>query len=225
MKNIIAQRPVRILAMISALTLGATGTASAAQREPAARSCPTAEVFATDNTAIITDPGDPRLSTHLTRFDREVRSIIHTQGAAAGASTLLGGVFWSTDLQQATYERSREFEVNKISPAGLHHVASVIAKRYGQEAVLTFRCLKRTSPDTDAVQIQASGVSWTRLHDALVQDPEARARLGGGSVTLDGRLILVASLADLDLARKFTARLGVDWNKTTIRYGDKEFVS
>ncbi|WP_330456098.1 hypothetical protein OIB37_03980 [Streptomyces sp. NBC_00820] len=224
MKNVIAQGELRTLVTVAALTLGATNAGSA-QASPATPGCPTAEIFATDNTAIITDPADPRLTSRLTRFDREVRGIIHAHGARPGASTLLDGVFWSGSLNQATYERSRTFDVDKVGRDGLHHIAGVIAKEYRQESVLTFRCLPRTSPETDAVEIQAPGVSRTRLHDALLADPESRAELGGGSVTLDGRLILVATLADLPLAQKFTRTLGVDVNKAQVRYGDEEFVS
>ncbi|MEU3755111.1 hypothetical protein AB0H17_20435 [Streptomyces olivoreticuli] len=224
MKNVIVRRQLRILVMVSALTLGVAGAGSA-QAGAAGHGCPAGEIFATNNTAIITDPADPRLKTRLTRFDHEVRQIIHTNGARPGASKLLDGVFWSGDLKQATYERSREFDVNKVGREGLHHIAGVIAKQYHQESVLTFRCLPRTSPETDAVEIQAPGVSATRLHDALLANPEARDDLGGGSVTLDKRLILVAPLADLPLAQKFTKALGVDWNKAELRYGHEEFVS
>ncbi|MCX5195486.1 hypothetical protein OOK31_16505 [Streptomyces sp. NBC_00249] len=213
-----------VLVTVGVLTLGSVGAGSA-QASPGKPDCPTAEIFATDNTAIITDPADPRLTTRLTRFDHEVRSIIRTHGAKAEGSTLLDGVFWSGELQQTTYERSREFDVSRVGREGLHHIADVIRKRYDQESVLTFRCLPRDAPDTDAVEIQADGVDATRLHDALAADTEARERLGGGSVTLGGRLVLVAPLSELDLARKFTAELGVDWNRAQVRYGDEEFVA
>ncbi|WP_179436718.1 hypothetical protein [Streptomyces sp. Ag82_O1-15] len=75
------------------------------------------------------------------------------------------------------------------------------------------------------MNLQAPVVSRTHLHDALLADAEARDRLGGGSVTLDGRLILITPLADLPVARRFTAELGVDWNRAEVRYGDEEFVS
>jgi hypothetical protein len=215
---------LRILVAVGVVTLGAAGAGNA-QADPATHGCPTAEIFATDNTAIITDPADPRLKTHLKRFDHEVRQIIYTNGARPGASKLLDGVFWSGDLKQATYERSREFDVNKVGRDGLHHIAGVIAKQYHQESVLTFRCLARTSSEADAVEIQAPGVSSTRLHDALLSNPDARDELGGGSVTLDGRLVLIAPIADLSLAQKFTKALGVDWNKAQVRYGNEEFVS
>ncbi|MFJ9825173.1 hypothetical protein ACIRSU_12445 [Streptomyces sp. NPDC101160] len=199
MKNVIVRRRLRVLVTLCALTLG-LADAGSAQARPVERDCPAGEVFATNNTAIITDPADPRLRTRLTRFDREVRGIIQANGARPGASQLLDGVFWSDDLEQATYERTREFDVHRVGRDGLHHIAGVIAKQYRQEAVLTFRCLPRTSPETDAVEIQAPGVSPARLRDALLADPEARDELAGGSVTLDGRLILIAPISDLPLA-------------------------
>jgi hypothetical protein len=135
MKNVITRRRLHVLATVAALALGVAGSESA-QAIPAARGCPTAEILATDNTAIITDPADSRLRTRLTRFDHEVRKIIHANGARLGSSTLLDGVFWSGDLRKATYERSREFDVNQVGRDGLHHIADVIAKQYHQESVL-----------------------------------------------------------------------------------------
>ncbi|MEU6664352.1 hypothetical protein [Streptomyces sp. NPDC046821] len=231
MKITIARRPFRLLAAaVASLALGVSGAgstqASTQAASSASSSCSTAELFATDNTAVITDPGDPRLQTRLGRFEREVRGIVLAHGALPGPSKLLEGVFWSGDLQEATYERSREFDINLVGKEGLHHIAGVVAKTYRQESVLTFRCLPRTSPETDSLEIEAPGVSASRLHDELVADPVARGKLGGGSVTVDdGRLVLIAPLADLPLARKFTARLGVNWSEVQVRYGDREFVS
>ncbi|MEU8487898.1 hypothetical protein [Streptomyces sp. NPDC048641] len=226
MKITIARRQLRLMAAaVAALALGLTGAGSSPAATSAAADCPTAELFATSNTAVITDPADPRLHTHLTRFDHEVRGIIRAHGSTPVTSKLLQGVFWSGDLKQATYERSREFDINRVSRDGLNHMAGVIAKMYHQESVLTFRCLPRTSPETDALEIEAPGVSASRLHDELVADPVARDKLGGGSVTVDGRLILIAPLADLPLAREFAAKLGVDWQKAQVHYGDREFVS
>ncbi|MFB6840764.1 hypothetical protein [Streptomyces sp. NPDC056361] len=224
MNHVIARRRLRLLSTtVAALMLSVAGAQSTYAHSDA-RDCPAAEIFATDNTAIITDPDDPRLDTRLVRFGREVRAIIRAHGARPGSSELLDGVFWSGELQQATYERSREFDVNGAGRDGLHHIAGVIAKRYEQEAVLTFRCLPRTSPETDAVEIEVPGVSASALREALVADPEARERLGGGSVTLDGRLVLVAPVADLPLARAFADELGADWEQAEVRYGDREFV-
>ncbi|MFB7611463.1 hypothetical protein [Streptomyces gardneri] len=226
MNHTTAPRGLRVLTTaLAALTLAIAGTQST-YASPGEQSCPTtAELFATDNTEIITDPDDPRLDTRLTRFGHEVRAIIRAHGARPGASELLDGVFWSTDLKQATFERSREFDVNRVGRDGLHHIAGVIAKEYDQEAVLTFRCLPRTSPETDAVEIEVPGVTPGDLRAALLADAEAREKLGGGSVTLDGRLILIAPVADLPLAKRFTAVLGADWNEAQVLYGDREFVS
>ncbi|MGW2080899.1 hypothetical protein ACWCOW_28845 [Streptomyces sp. NPDC001939] len=126
MKITIARRQLRLMAAaVAALALGLTGAGSAPAASSAAAHCPTAELFATNNTAVITDPDDPRLLTRLTRFDHEVRGIIRANGATPVASTLLEGVFWSGDLKQATYERSRAFDINRVDRDGLHHIAGV----------------------------------------------------------------------------------------------------
>ncbi|MCZ1013578.1 hypothetical protein [Streptomyces noursei] len=97
-----------------------------------ARAAVQAEIFATNNTDQITDPADPRLRTRLIRFDREVRAVIRSHHAHVGNSRLLDGVFWSSELKKTTYERSREFDVNRVSADGLHHIAGVLAKQYHQ---------------------------------------------------------------------------------------------
>ncbi|MER8232632.1 hypothetical protein ACIRQY_03710 [Streptomyces sp. NPDC101490] len=223
MKNFTRRRFRLLATALAALLLGITG-AQSTYASPVLPGCPAGEIFATDNTAIITDPDDPRLTTRLHHFEHEVRGIIRAHGARPGGSTLLDGVFWSEELRRTTYERSREFDVNRAGPDSLRHIAAIIAKRYHQEAVLTFRCLPRTSPQTDAVEIEVPGVRAADLRAGLLADPVARERLGGGSVTLDGRLVLVAPLADLSLARDFTVSLGADWDQAEIRYGDREFV-
>ncbi|MFG2001597.1 hypothetical protein ACGFNU_20845 [Spirillospora sp. NPDC048911] len=203
----------------------AIGTLAAAPAQAATgHHPPQAEIFATNNTAIITDPGDPRLRTHLTRFDRQVRRIIAGNGARTRRSTLLDGVFWSGDLQQTTYERSRRFDIDRTDALELHHIADLVRKEFHQESVLTFEYLPKASARTDAVRIEVPGLDARRLHDGLVADPAARDELYGGSVTLDGHLILVAELADLGIARRFVTAIGGDWARATVRYGDSEFV-
>ncbi|HEX6469265.1 MAG TPA: hypothetical protein VF069_09235 [Streptosporangiaceae bacterium] len=203
--------------LFASLTLGMAAPAEAARAAQA-------EIFATNNTAIITDPADPRLTTRLIRFAREVRGIIREGGARPGGSTLLDGVFWSSDLQQTTYERSREFDVNRTDPIELRHIAEQIRKQFDQESVLTFQPLPRASARTDAIEVEIPGLDVQRLHDGLLADPVARDHLQGGSVTLDGRLILIAELPDFDLARNFVTEIGGDWAKRSVRYGDAEFV-
>src|SRR4051812_38765573 len=69
---------------------------------------PDAEIFATNNTAIITDPADPRLETDLAGFAADVTRIVEHRGGHALSSQLLDGVFFSSDLDQTTFETSRE---------------------------------------------------------------------------------------------------------------------
>ncbi len=124
---------------------------------------------------------------------------------------------------ETTYERSREFDVGHVGAAGLHHIADVIRKRYHQGSVLTFEALPASSPRADAVELEVPGADVRYLYDALVANPEARDRLGGGSVTAGGRLILVAARTDLGLARRFAATL-VPGRAPTVGYGAEEFV-
>ncbi|MFI6977609.1 hypothetical protein ACIBSV_03360 [Embleya sp. NPDC050154] len=226
------------LVLAFGITIGAGGAQTAVAATSHAPACvadaspghtrrhlPDAEIFVTDNTAVISDPNDPRLDTPLNRFACEVRAIVRAHGADPEKSSLLDGVFWSGDLQSTTYERSREFDVDDIDAARLHHIAEVLRKRYAQESVLTFEYLRADSPRADAIEVEVPGVTVQRLHDGLAADPEARDRLFGGSVTVrGGKLILVADRADTDLVRRFVGTLGGDWSKATIHHGDREFV-
>ncbi|MEV0467362.1 hypothetical protein AB0I30_20205 [Nocardia tengchongensis] len=49
-------------------------------------------------------------------------------------------------------------------------------------------------------------------------------RLGGGSFTESGDLILVADRTDETLVRNFVTDLGGTWDASQFRYGDREFV-
>lgn len=213
---------IALVVSVLASPMVAAGTASAAEvpAPPSVR----AQIFATNNTAVITDPRDPRLRTRLVGFERQMREIIRANGADAGGSALLDGVFWSENLGQVTYERSREFDVTRMSPAGLHHIADVVRKTYHQESVLTFEFLPKAASRADAVEIEIPGTDVRRLHDGLVADSDARVRLGGGSVTTTGRLILIAARGDLGLARRLLTEIGGIWSSATVRYGDEEFV-
>ncbi|MFE6689731.1 hypothetical protein ACFVFQ_25045 [Streptomyces sp. NPDC057743] len=213
-----------ILVTICVLAAGTVGTGTAQATPIPSHATAQAEIFATSNRALITDPADPRLKTRLLRFDREVRDVIRANGGRTSTSRLLEGVYWSSEQKNTTYEPSREFDVNRVSASGLHHIAGVLAKQYHQESVLTFRYLPRTAPDAKAIEIEAPGIDARRLHDALVADSAARDRLGGGSVATGGRLILVTPRADLALARKFVTGLGVDWSAAQVRYGAEELV-
>ena len=190
----------------------------------AAQHQPEAQLFASDNTAIITDANDPRLNDRLVEFGHQVTDILEDGGADAEGSTLLNGVFFDSTVQAVTYERSREFDVEDVSPARLHALAAAVRDQFHQGSVLTFRFLPRSSPDATAIEVQTPGVSVQKLHDALAADPAVANELGGGSVTREGRLIEVAPLSDLGLVKQLVAELGGSWTASTIRYGAEEFV-
>ena len=75
--------------------------------------------------------------------------------------------------------------------------------------MLTFDHLDAGDPDVDAIELEVPGVTAEALRDGLLEDQEAAGRLFGGSVTLDGRLILVADLADAAFARAFAEQSAV----------------
>lgn len=67
-------------------------------------------------------------------------------------------------------------------------------------------------------------MSADALRQGLLDDRSARKALFGGSVTQDGRLLLVADLANADLARTLAADIGGDLSRAITRPGDIEFV-
>ena len=184
-----------IVIAFTVLAVAAPAAAAHGDRQP------DAEIFATDNTALITDPGDPRLRANLHDFARRVTRIVEDGGGAARGSQLLDGVFFSSDLGGTTFERSRRFDVDRVSDDELHDIAETVRRRFLQQSVLTFDHLHPADPEVDAIELEVPGVSARDLRDGLLADQEARERLFGGSVTLDRRLLLVASLEDAELAR------------------------
>jgi hypothetical protein len=193
-----------------------------------------AQIFATNNTRVITDPADPQLSDPLKGFAREVERIIARGGGSPRGSQLLDGVFFSSDLGTTTFERSREFDVDHVADDELHAIADTVRARFDQESVLTFDNLRPgdtqsppgsgTSDEINAVELEVPGVSAQALRDGLLADRTAREELFGGSVTQDGHLLLVAELADAQLARDFAAKIGGDLARAQTRYGESEFV-
>ena len=176
-----------------------------------------AEIFATNNTATITDPADPRLDKTLDGFARRVEDIVRDGGARPRGSELLDGVF-CCDL---TFERSRRFDIDRADDAEVHDIAETVRRRFLQGSVLTF--IPRAGGD--AVELDVPKVSANALQNGLVADPEAQQRLFGGSVTQDRHLLLVADGADADFARAFSKRIGGDVKHATVRTGVREFVS
>ena len=90
--------------------------------------------------------------------------------------------------------------------------------------MLTFDHLPREDDEVNAIELAVPGVSAQALRDGLLADQAAREELFGGSVTLGGRLLLVAELADAELARTFAERIGGDLRRAETRYGEREFV-
>jgi hypothetical protein len=111
-----------------------------------------------------------------------------------------------------------------VTPAELHDIADRVRRRFDQESVLTFDFPERPGDPLDAVQIEVPGVSAQRLRDGLLADREAAERLFGGSVTLDGTLVLIAGFADVEVAKGFITEIGGDLGAATIRQGHEEFV-
>jgi hypothetical protein len=185
---------------------------------------PRAELFATTNTAVITDADDPRLRDRLELFELQVDTTVLANAAVATGSTLVDGVSWSADRHQLTYERSREFHLSCVDEFELHRIADQVRQQFHQGAVLTFRHLPSHAPEVDAVTVEVPDVDALRLYAALAGDPVARGRLGGGSVTEDHTLILVADIADLGLARRLAVEAGGQPRAATVDYGRREFV-
>ena len=211
------------LAAVVAALMAAGADAALAHSGPSGH-LPDAEIFATNNTRVITDPADPQLHDPLFRFERKVDRIIERGGGRPRGSQLLDGVFFSSDLQTTTFERSRDFDVDHVTRRELHDIADRVRERFDQESVLTFDFPERSGDPVDAVQIEVPGISAQQLRDGLLADRAAAERLFGGSVTLDGRLVLIASLADVEVARSFITEIGGDLGAATLRTGHEEFV-
>src|SRR5215468_4081845 len=113
--------------LLAALALAAPASALAHDR-------PDAQIFATNNTRVITDPADPQLSDPLNAFANQVERIVVRGGGSPRGSQLLDGVFFSSDLNTTTFERSREFDVDRVDDDELHAIADTIRGRFGQES-------------------------------------------------------------------------------------------
>ena len=185
---------------------------------------PDAEILATNNTAVITDPADPRLDDELRGFERKVERIIRRGGGDPEGSRLLDGVFFSSDLGTTTFERSRDFDVDDVTQDELREIADTVRTRFGQQSVLTFDYPERPWHPVDAVEVEVPGLDAQSLRDGLLADAEVRERLFGGSVSLDGRLLLIAGLEDVELVERFVTDIGGDFDRATIRPGHREFV-
>ena len=185
---------------------------------------PQAEMFATNNTGTIADPADPRLQDRLEPFASQVDGTILANTALPVGSELLDGVFWSDDLQQLTFESSREFHLACVDDDELTRIAEQVAAQYGQESVLTFTYQPDGAAPADSFIADVPGVDVQRFHNALATDPDARGSLGGGSIGEDGSLLLVAAVEDADVAKRVVAESGGNLDMSGVRYGTSAFV-
>lgn len=194
----------------------------------AAGSCQPAELFATDNTRVITGPDSEaagQLRDDLEPFERQAVATIAQTGAEVTGSTLVDGVFWSATLQQIAYERARQFHLCVVDEPTLHIAAEAMNRQFHQETALTFEYLRQGAPEADAILIAVPGIDIARFGDALMADSAARQRLLGGSVTTaDHTLLLVAANRDFDIARQLVEEAGGSWTAATINYGRRELV-
>lgn len=185
---------------------------------------PQAEMFATNNTATIADPNDPRLHDRLEPFASAVYGTILANAGLPVGSDLMDGVYWSEDLQQLTFESSREFHVACVDEGELTRIAELVAAQFGQESVLTFTYRSEDTSSADSFIAEVPGVNGRRFREVVAADPDARSRLGGGSINEDGSLVLVAAQADAELAERVVTQSGGHLDMSDVRYGAMSFV-
>ncbi len=157
-------------------------------------------------------------------FASQVDGTILANTALPVGSELMDGVFWSDDLQQLTFESSRDFHIACVDDAELTRIAEQVAQQFGQESVLTFTYQPDGAAQGDSFIADVPGVDVQRFREVLAKDPDARSRLGGGSIGEDGSLLLVASVEDADVAKRVVAASGSQLDMSNVRYGTSAFV-
>ncbi|MVU77343.1 hypothetical protein GPX89_08795 [Nocardia sp. ET3-3] len=207
------------------LTVGSGPAAAFGPCVPGDPLRPMAELLATSSADVITDPADARLSDPLTVFDAEVNATAVLELGVAVHSELVQGVHWSEQTRQLTYQAARRFELACTSNENLCWMADDLRGRHNLDSELGLAYLPSTDAQTDGFRIRVPGIDRARLQDALLADPVARDRLGGGWITADDSLVLVADLADLDVARSFVEGMGAQWDPAAVQYGDRELVT
>ena len=218
-----SRRTIAVLAALLVLC-GGVGAATPARGDVAA--CqpgdPRAELFTTDNT----DPHVSQVQDGLQLFEIQADVTIALNGPAVTGSTLVDGVFWSNELQQASYQRSREFHLCGADEPTLHTAAEALRRQFNQESVLSFDYLPQNAPGANAIAVTVPNIDIARFRVAFVADSAAHHRLQGGSVTTtDHALILIATTGDLDVARRLVGAAGGSWDAATIAYGRREFAT
>jgi hypothetical protein len=215
------------LTMITILTLVPPPTASAVGDDcaPDNALAPRAEMFATSTTDEIDDPSDPRLDDRLEQLESVVNGMIFNNAAVPVGSDLVQGVFWSDDKGETTYEPSRDFHVACVDDTDIKKIAKQVAGQFHQKSVLVFVDSLNNDPEAGSFVAHVPGIDVRRFHDALAADPLARGQLGGGSITDEGVLVLVASTEDTALAERVVTRAGGRLEVSTIQRGESAFVT
>ena len=213
-----------LLVGIGAAAPATQGGASVDDCAPGNPLTPQAEMFATNSTETIAESADPRLQDRLDPFASHVDETIRANAALPVGSDLVHGVFWSENLQQLTFESSRQFHLACVDEGELSRIAELVARQFGQESVLTFTYLSDDAPSADSFISEVPGVDVQRFHDALAADPDARSRLGGGSITEDGSLVLVTAYDDAEVAKRVVAVSGGALDMSGVRHGTSRFV-
>ena len=108
---------------------------------------------------------------------------------------------------------------------GLRDIAETIRRRFLQQSVLTFDYPERPWDPVNAVEVEVPGVDVGQVRDGFLADADARRRIMGASVTLDGRLILIAALADLGIVERFVTEDRRRLRRRQDRPGRREFVN
>jgi hypothetical protein len=225
-------RRMPVVMVMGSLCIAMSGLASPPQANAVGNDCapnnpftPQAEMFATSSTEEIDNPADPRLSDRLEQFESQVNGVIVSNGALPVGSDLVHGIFWSDDLHEATYEPSRDFHVACVDDHDITQIAKHVAEQFHQESVLVFTDSPGDDPNAGSFVAHVPGIDVQRFHDALAGDPAARSQLGGGSITDDGTLVLVASAKDTALAERVVSRAGGQLDMSTVQRGEENFVT
>jgi hypothetical protein len=93
---------------------------------------------------------DPQLNDRLKDFARQVERIVSEGGGLPLDSELLDRVFSFDGV--TTFERSRRFDVDRVSKTELHTIADTIRSRFGQQSAPTFDRLPAGDTDVDAIE-------------------------------------------------------------------------
>lgn len=87
-----------------------------------------------DRTETIADPADPRLQDRLEQFASHVDETVLANAALPVGSDRVHGVYRSENLQQLTFESSRQFHLACVDEVELTRIAELVAGQFAQES-------------------------------------------------------------------------------------------